>query len=93
MRRGCRCPVMPWRADGGAILAGGTAGASVDRGAAAAFVGLHLEGWRAVASSIGTGHVSTGYGGRVPCHGVSRPTWGKCAQIGGKCGAKRANLR
>ena len=50
-----------WRADGGAILADGTAAASVDRGAAAVFIGLHPEGWRAVASSIGTGHGSTGH--------------------------------
>ena len=54
MRCGCRCPVIPWRADGGAILAGGTAGASVDRGAAAAFVGWHPEGWRARVFTGGT---------------------------------------
>ena len=68
-----------WRADGGAFLAGGTAGASVDRGAAAVFIGLHLEGWRAVASSIGTGHGSTGY------------QWRKMA-IQGTTGAKFAIL-
>lgn len=79
MRRGCLVPVIP----GGRMVGRSL---QVERrprwwivGAVPAFVGLHPEGWRAVASNIGTGHGSTGH------------RWQKTA-LQGTTGAKNAIL-
>lgn len=79
MRRGCRVPVIPGGRMVGRSLQEERRAHRLIVGAVPAFVGLHLEGWRAVASSIGTGHGSTGY------------QWRKMA-IQGTTGAKFAIL-